>query len=149
MTLAYTPVLNEQFGNEYCQVNIDASFGMYSKHRNPEYKGEVPLERSWENKYEKAMIESGFKWSPIKSYYRKISNGITCKDGWKIRLDMTPRNNLQVASQEFVLLVTIRNLEESDNLESKNIYTEVVQGLNKLGYVVNDLEIRQQIRQRQ
>lgn len=27
MTLAYTPILNEQFGNEYCQVNIDASFG--------------------------------------------------------------------------------------------------------------------------
>ena len=149
MTLAYTPILNEQFGNEYCQVNIDASFGTYSKNRTPEYKGEVPLERSWENKYEKSMIESGFKWSPIKSYYRKINNGITCKDGWKIRLDMTPRNNLSVDSQEFVLLVTIRNSQEPDGLKSKDIYTEVVQGFNNLGYVVNDLEIRQQIRQRQ
>lgn len=95
------------------------------------------------------MIESGFKWSPSKSYYRKIRNGIACKDGWKIRLDMTPRNNLNIDSQEFILLVTIRNTQESEGLKSNNIYTEVVQGFNKLGYVVNDLAVRQQIRQRQ
>lgn len=149
MTLAYTPLLNEQFGNEYCQVTIDASFGTYSKDRDPEYTGEVPLERSWENKYEKAMIESGFKWSPIKSYYRKIRNGITCKDGWKIRLNMTPRNNLIVDSQEFVLLVTIRNSQELNSIERNTMYSEVVQGFTKLGYVINDLKIRQQVRQRQ
>ena len=57
MTLAYNPVLNGQFGNEYCQVHIDASFGTYSTSSNPEYKGQVPLERSWENAYERSMIE--------------------------------------------------------------------------------------------
>lgn len=39
--------------------------------------------------------------------------------------------------------------QDSDEPESSTIYTEVVQGFKELGYVVNDLAMRQQIRQRQ
>ena len=88
-------------------------------------------------------MENGFKWSPIKSYYRKISNqGIQAGDGWKIRIDMNPRNGLIVPAQEFVLIVTIKAPDGQD------IYSEVINGLRERGYITNNLETRQQIRQR-
>ena len=63
----------------------------------------VPLEASWDEWYEQNRAENGFKWSPIKSYYRKISNqGIREEEGWKIRIDMSPRNGMIVTPQEFV-----------------------------------------------
>ena len=104
----------------------------------------MPLEATWDEKYEQERVENGFKWSPIKSYYRKISNqGIKEEDGWKIRIDMSPRNGMIVPPQEFVLIVTIRDPQGND------IYTEMVNGLREKGYVTNNLEIKQQIRQRQ
>jgi len=146
MTLAYNPILDDQFGREYCRTNIDVSFGIY-KHLvggKIKYSGCVPLESTWDEKFEQSRVEHGFKWSPIKSYYRKISNkGINTGDGWKIRIDMNPRNDLIVPAQEFVLIVTIKDPGGND------IYSEVVNGLRERGYITNNLETRQQIRQRQ
>lgn len=146
MTLAYNPILDEKFGYEYCRINIDASFGMYKydSEGKPQFHGCVPLEATWDERYEKARVENGFKWSPIKSYYRKISKqGINAEDGWKIRIDMSPRNGMIVQPQEFVLIVTIRDPQGND------IYTEMVNGLREKGYITNNLETKQQIRQRQ
>lgn len=56
---------------------------------------------------------------------------------------MTSRNEIAVPSQEFVLIITIRDLQGHD------IYSEVVNGLRERGYITNNLEIRQQVRQRQ
>lgn len=145
MTLVYNPILDENYGREYCRINIDASFGIY-KHDssgNPQFKGQVPLDCAWDERYEKERVENGFKWSPIKSYYRKISRGIQIGDGWKIRIDMNQRNEVSVPYQEFVLIVTIRDPRGND------IYSEVVNGLRERGYITNNLETRQQIRQRQ
>jgi hypothetical protein len=148
MTLAYNPLLDERYGREYCRTNIDASFGVfkYSKEGKLEYKGCVPMENTWdwEEKFEKSRVESGFKWSPIKSYYRKISKGIDAGEGWKIRIDMLPRNNLTVPAQEFVLIITIK-----DPTKKNDIYSEVVNGLSERGYITANLETRQKIRQRQ
>lgn len=146
MTLAYNPIVDERFGREYCRINIDASFGTYKYDVNGKIKfhGCVPLEASWDERYEQTRVENGFKWSPIKSYYRKISNqGIKEEEGWKIRIDMSPRNGMIVPPQEFVLIVTIRDPQGND------VYTEMVNGLREKGYVTNNLEIKQQIRQRQ
>ncbi len=146
MTLAYNPVLDDRYGREYCRTNIDASFGMYhiSKSGKLEFKGCVPLETTWDEKFEQSRVENGFKWSPIKSYYRKISDrGINAGESWKIRIDMTPRNGLVVPAQEFVLIITIKDPKGHD------IYSEVVNGLRERGYITNNLETRQQIRQRQ
>ena len=145
MTLAYNPILDDRYGREYCRTNIDASFGIY-KHASSgkiKFKGQVPLESTWDEKFEQARVENGFKWSPVKSYYRKISNqGIQAGDGWKIRIDMSPRNGLIVPAQEFVLIVTIKGPTGQD------IYSEVINGLREKGYITNNLETRQQIRQR-
>lgn len=146
MTLVYNPIVDERFGYEYCRINIDASFGTYKYDSNgkPKFHGCVPLEATWDEKYEQERVEHGFKWSPIKSYYRKISNkGIKEEDGWKIRIDMSPRNGMVVPPQEFILIVTIKDPNGND------IYTEMVNGLRDKGYATNNLEIKQQIRQRQ
>ncbi len=64
-----------------------------------EFRGCVPLETTWDKKYEKSRVENGFKWSPIKSYYRKISSkGIKAGENWKIRINLTHRNGLVVTA---------------------------------------------------
>lgn len=145
MTLAYLPPLDSKYGQEYCRTNIDASFGTYS--RSPDgaidYKGQVPLEAKWDEKFEAARVENGFKWSPIKSYYRKLRKGIDLKDGWKLRVDLTARSGMYVPSQEFVLLITIKDPNSND------IYSEIVNGLRERGYITNNIETKYQVRQRQ
>lgn len=146
MTLAYSPVLDQRYGQEYCRTNIDVSFGTYKYESDGKIKfaGCVPLECSWDEKFEKSRVENGYKWSPVKSYYRKISNkGIQAGDGWKIRIDMNSRSGLVVPGQEFVLIVTIKDPSGND------IYSEMVNGLRTRGYVTNNLETKQQLRQRQ
>jgi len=145
MTLAYTPNLDLRYGQEYCRANIDVSFGIYKMEQDGkiDFKGQVPVEKNWDGKFEKAQVENGFKWSPVKSYYRKLSKGVRIGDGWKIRVDMNARNNLSVAPQDFVLIVTIKDPNGND------IYTEVVNGLRENGYVTSNLETRYQVRQRQ
>lgn len=145
MTLAYLPPLDERYGREYCRTNIDVSFGTYSylPDGKIDYKGQVPLEAKWDEKFEAARVENGFKWSPIKSYYRKLKNGIQLADGWKLRIDLTARNGIYVPSQEFVLIVTIKDLNGND------IYSEIATGLRERGYITNNLETRYQTRQRQ
>ena len=145
MTLVYNPILDEKFGSEYCRVNIDVSFGTYTYGVGGKlkYHGCVPLETTWDERYERVRVESGFKWNPIKSYYRKISNrGINKEDGWKLRVDMSPRSGY-IQPQEFVLIVTIKDPNKND------IYSELVNGLRTRRYVLRTLETRYQARQRQ
>lgn len=145
MTLTYLPPLDERYGREYCRTNIDVSFGTYSYLQNGkiDYNGQVPLETRWDERFEAARVEHGFKWSPIKSYYRKLKKGIQIADGWKLRIDMTARNGMYVPSQEFVLIVTIKDPNGND------IYSEIATGLRERGYITNNLETRYQARQRQ
>lgn len=145
MTLAYLPPLDPKYGQEYCRTNIDVSFGTYSYLPNGkiDYKGQVPLEAKWDEKFEAARVENGFKWSPIKSYYRKLRKGIQIGDGWKLRIDLTARSGMYVPSQEFVLIITIKDSNGND------IYSEIVNGLRERGYITNNIETKYQIRQRQ
>lgn len=145
MTLAYLPPLDPKYGQEYCRTNIDVSFGTYSYLPNGkiDYKGQVPLEAKWDEKFEAARVENGFKWSPIKSYYRKLRKGIKIGDGWKLRIDLTARSGMYVPSQEFVLIITIKDSNGND------IYSEIVNGLRERGYITNNIETKYQIRQRQ
>lgn len=144
MTLVYNPLLDERFGAEYCRANIDVSFGTYRYDDNGKmkFKGCVPLDTTWDEKYERSRVQNGLKWCPIKSYYRKLSKGIQVEEGWKLRIDMSPRNETTVPIQEFVLIVTIKDPEGND------IYSDVVNGLRDRGYVTNNLETRYQVRHR-
>ena len=71
-----------------------------------------------------------------------MGKGIKISDGWKLRVDMTARSGLYIPSQEFVLIVTIKDPGEND------IYSEIVTELRNNGYITNNLETRYQARQR-
>ena len=75
--------------------------------------------------------------------YIESCKGIKAGENWKIRINLTHRNGLVVTAQEFALIITIRDAQGHD------IYSEVVNGLRERGYITNNLETRQQIRQRQ
>lgn len=144
MTLAYTPKVDASFGQEYCRANIDAHFGTYDYINNEGhakgFSSEVPLERKWDQKYEKAQVENGFKWNPIKSYYRSIKNGIALKP-WRLMVDSVARLGDNYDGQEFVLFITISDPNNND------IYTEVIQALRERGYYHSDVKVQNKIRQ--
>lgn len=144
MTLVYEPPLDAKYGSEYCRTNIDVSFGAYITKSDGklDFKGEVPIDARWDQKYEQERVRNGFKWSPTKSFYRKMSKGIQEKDGWKLRIDLTPRNDLEFTEQEFVLIVTIKTDEDVD------IYSEMIRELSQQGHITSNLETRQDIRTR-
>lgn len=143
MTLAYAPKLDRRYDKEYCRSNVEVGFGTYyMKDGELKFSSEVPIEKTWDGKYEKERVTNGFKWCPVKSYYRKIKNGIKQNLGWKIRVDMVARNNTNILEQEFVLIVTIKDSQ------GKDIYTEIVNELRARGYAMNNLETRLQTRLR-
>lgn len=144
MTLAYNPKLDSDFGEEYSRVNLNASFGRqkFKENGSPDYSTDVPIEVKWDKKFEREQVENGFKWSPIKSYYKKM-NGIDVRDDWKVLINMVQRNEEQIPEQDFVLLITLRaNDAEID------LYSDVVNGLRRLNYITQDLNTRYQERQR-
>lgn len=144
LTLAYTPKLDASFGQEYCRANIDAHFGTYDyiddEGHVKGFGSEVPLEKKWDQKYEKAQVENGFKWNPIKSYSRSIKRGIEQKP-WRLMVDSVARLGDNYEGQEFVLFITISDQENND------IYSEIVQALRARGYYHNDVKIHNRIRQ--
>jgi len=147
MSLVYNPPLDPNFGQEYCRTNIEASFGTYHRTIDKEtgevkmtFKGRVPPEVKWEEKYEQERVLNGFKWSPIKSYYRKISQGI---DGefWRLFAECTTRSGFSVKKQPFTLIITIK-----DTTGKSDIYTETINQLRERGFVYHDLQVQERIR---
>lgn len=142
MTLAYAPPLDPRYGSRYCRTNIDVSFGTYEAVGEKfEFRGQVPLEKRWTEKFEQSQVKEGYKWSPVKSYYRNLGKGICEKDGWKIRIDMVERDDNE-PKQEFVLIVTIRGKK------GDAVYDDVVLELQNKGFITANLETRYQIRER-
>ena len=118
------------------------SFGTfgYDKNNKISFKGHVPLERVWDEKFEQSMVENGFKWNSIKSYYRKLSR-VEFREGWKLRIDVTSRGRETILPQEFIFVMTIRAPNNND------IYTEMINGLRDKGFITVNLETQQTIRQ--
>lgn len=93
MTLVYSPPLDGRHGAEYVRANIDASFGSYEPGQDGKlhHHGLVPLEAPRrEDLYEKAMVEHGFKWSPVKVYHGRFARG-KAATRFRLRLDLLRR----------------------------------------------------------
>lgn len=141
MTLAYNPPIDQNFGSQYCRTNIDVSFGTYRTHGKREFKGQVPLEEDWADRYESSRVKKGYKWSPIKSYYRNFKNGINTWDGWKIRINMIERDDME-PKQEFILIVTIRGQENDP------VYNDMVIELQNQNFLTTNLETQYLVREK-
>lgn len=140
MTLVYNPPVDKAFGVNYCRANIDASFGPCYKDKN--YKGVVPVERPASELYEENCVKEGFKWCPVKSYYRNIPNGIKAGESWKLKLELLARSGVDIPEQTFALVLTIRDIQGND------IYTEMVNDLRMQNFTAQDLQIRSQEKER-
>lgn len=142
MTLAYNPKLDSNFGQEYCRTNVDVSLGTYSVDSETgeiSFKGQIPLEKQWSEKYESQQVEHGFKWNPIKSYHGKHPKGIS-GDGWKLRIDCTGRSNFSFIEQEVYLIIEISDPNGND------IYSEIISDLDVKAFSHNELSITSRTR---
>lgn len=126
MTLLHRPPLDANYGQEYCRSNIDVSLGtrFYDRDGILKYKGQVPPEVKWDERYEKERVENGFKWSPVKSYYRNLKKGIE-GENWRLYIECLSRSDEIVPLYSFVLIVTIKDPNGSD------IYSDTIRLLHE------------------
>lgn len=117
ITLVYNPPLDANYGYEYCRSNIEVSLGTIKP--NGKYSREVHFERISPYGYEEDLVKDGLKWSPVKMYKRKISQGIA-DNPWKLRLDLQGRSNEALEEQDFALIISIKDPEGV-----KEVYNDV------------------------
>ena len=147
MTLVHDPPLDSTYGAEYCRRNVDASLGTYDLDGSGKrcHRGQVPPEpKNLSQKYEKYLVEHGFKWSPVKSYRRMAPRGIKGND-W--RLTMTVQNRRELTDPEpqpIALVVTIFDPKQ----EKRTVYDEVVRAMAINGWTTVNLQVREEIQQK-
>ena len=145
MTLMYEPPLDRNFGVEYCRCNVSASLGTIGhdlKTGKEKYSREVnPVPKQLNSAYEEELVQQGYKWSPLKLYYRKFTNGPVDKP-WRLTLDMLNRSDHESdEQQDVVLIITLRG--KSDGLL---VYDELVREMDRLGWGAIDLQLRSRLR---
>lgn len=160
MTLAYHPKRNPNFGSEYCETHVDASFGVMKDFYDGDkeeikeiFEGQVPQEHLKANQlFESIQVKRLRKWSPVRTYHRRIDRGIDGKR-WKLRVNMISRHRYKRISideqgtlfptaylQNFALIVTI-----ADPDRQAPIYDEMARIL-RTRFQSRNLQIRPSIK---
>jgi hypothetical protein len=114
MTLVYSPPVDGAAGEEYVRANVNASFGSYDQDDEGKWHhhGLVPLEKpAWLDLHEEALIDHGFKWSPVKVYRKRFARGVKAET-LRLQLDLLRRAGEmpQPRPQGAYVLVTLRGL---------------------------------------
>lgn len=145
MTLAYSPPLDARHGAEYIRANVDASFGTYDPDDDGELHqhGLVPLDvPRKEDLYEKAMIDHGFKWSPVKVYRGRFPSG---KAGinFRLRLEMLRRAGepSQPEPQRAIVLLTFRGITPE-----QPVYADGLRAMRAANWVTETISTRTHVR---
>lgn len=144
MTLAYPPMRDPDWGSEYCETHIDASFGLYRNQKGTEkYASQVPLEhKNTGMLYESFQVQNLRKWSPVRTYHRLIDRGIGGLR-WRLFVKLLSRHDVDhgaLSSQPFALLLTI-----SDPDRAAPVYDEMVQVLRNR-FQTQNLVVRPRVR---
>lgn len=144
MTLAYAPPLDPSSGVEYCRSNVEASLGTFDKdkHGRLRHKRKIPPEPGdLSQKYERYLIEHGFKWSPLKVYRRHIRRGVR-GEKWRLLVSTLYRSGfLPKVNQPFTLLITLRDPDRK-----RPVYDETVRLITSIGWSSIDLAVRPRLR---
>ena len=111
MTLAYPPRRNADFGAEYCETHVEASFGVFiDKDGEEKFVGQVPVEhRRADELYETFQVSRLRKWAPVRTFYNKFPNGIGGKR-WRLKVRLLCRHDVGAniaVTQPFGLVLTI------------------------------------------
>jgi serine protease AprX len=116
MTLAYSPPVDGRQGAEYVRANVNASFGTYDPDDDGElhHHGIVPLESppAHDDLYEEAMIDHGFKWSPVKVYRKRFPRGVAAQT-MRLKLELLRRagDDIPDEPQRATVVLSLRGLE--------------------------------------
>jgi hypothetical protein len=145
MTLLYDPPLDRGYGVEYCRCNVNASLGTVvidPATGKESYNRQVPpYPKELCEGYEEELIKHGFKWAPLKLYYRRFMRGPADKE-WRLTLDVLNRAEfLPEEDQEVILVITIR-----DPAGQARVYDALVREMNRLNWGAQDLGIRSRAR---
>lgn len=145
MTLAYSPPLDGKHGAEYVRANIDASFGTYDPDEEGElhHHGLVPLEAPRrEDLYEKAMIDHGFKWSPVKVYHGRFARG-KAGHSFRLKLDLLRRADepAQSEPQLATVIISFRGIDEG-----QPVYADGVRALHRANWTTQALATHAHLR---
>lgn len=145
LTLVYDPPVDADDGAAYSQVNIDASLGVcWLSEGKEKYGGRkiIPYPKDYKELFEKSRIEHGFKWSPVKVFRREFTHGIEPRDMWRITLEVSPRkDSSRPQHQAVALIATIR-----DPNKQLPVYNGVVTMMNRVGWITENLRIRESAR---
>ncbi|MCY4304411.1 MAG: S8 family peptidase [Aestuariivita sp.] len=139
MTLVYAPPLNSAFGDEFVRVNLDAKLSQRQskitrKDGNPSYVNQIKPLHNWGTK-EKALIEHGLKWWPVKKYESIFTfRGET--SNWRLQIESLIRaeDTFPNDGVPFALILTI---DDPENL--RPIFNEMCQLLAASGAIFHDI----------
>lgn len=134
MTLIYSPPLDGRHGAEYVRANIDASFGSYDPDDDGEihHHGLIPLEAPRrEDLYEKAMVDHGFKWSPVKVYHGRFARG-KAGQNFRLKLELLRRagepNRLD--PQRATVILSFRSIDQG-----QPVYADGIRAMRKANWI--------------
>ncbi|WP_205952526.1 S8 family peptidase [Pantoea stewartii] len=150
LTIAYDPIINPNYGAEYCRVNIDAVLqqNKYDK-KNDEWSYKKTCTTVWENRagteasYEKSQIEHGLKWWPVKKYNWSSTRGVGTSNEWRIKISSIERSAGEFPKEEvkFTVLLTIEDIQG----KTQDLFNEVRQELSAFGIEFEDINVTQQL----
>lgn len=148
MTLLSDCEVERYYAHEYCRTNVTASLGTLSstkqtKAGTPAYERQIhPALAGAGDALDDDILKNGFRWSPLKLYYRRFGRGAQLP--WRLRIEAVNRAEYDDRSDiDVVLLLTIRSLSDGDQ-----IYDEWIAQMNQLAWNIEDLPVRSRIRER-
>lgn len=113
MTVSFSPLLEQAFGQEAVRTSVDASFGVIDR-TGPTVKiaGKVPEEKlSGEHAWEADLVADG-KWSPVRTHYARFPEGRQ-GDEWGLKLTLTEREDSSSGiEQQVYVILTLRGIED-------------------------------------
>ena len=130
MTVAYDPPVDPDRAFEYCLVNIEAGLGEIRE--DGTFSNKIPAEKSG---FEYDLIGGRYKWSPIKVYHQKFSQGVNV-ERWKLQIKMMTRAGFVPPvsfRQKFAVILTIRALDRN-----AQVYNEMVRLMNQYNWEVSN-----------
>ncbi|MEI9534271.1 MULTISPECIES: S8 family peptidase [Morganellaceae] len=152
LTIAYDPVINQNYGAEYCRINVDAVLQQFKRdNKTDEWAYRKNCHSVWEIRlgkdvnYEKSQIEHGLKWWPIKKYEfeTKTKAGVGASEQWRLKISSIERTPGEFPDEEvsFTALLTIEDTQNRTN----DLFNEVRQEFSAYGIEFEDITVTQHL----
>lgn len=148
MTVAFSPKRGPQWGTEYCETHITASFGVFytPKSQKPgklstQFRGLVPPEHNHPRiLYESYQISKLRKWAPVRTYFGSLGESGRRGDRWRLLVKLLLRHEDEgeavFKSQPFALILTI-----ADPQKTAPVYDEMARKIHNR-YEAQNLMLR-------